>query len=221
MKYYIVLDLEMCRVAGKKAKEIGLKNEIIQIGAVMLDKDYNIVDGFDTFVRPEYGRVDRIIQNLTGISQRKVEYAPTLDEAMRTFRLWLPEEDYIIVSWSMSDRWQLAKELGAKRIHMDWILEAYADWYDCQKLFGKRLGSRRQFRLLDALVASDIISDGEEHNGMVDAYNTALLYAKLSTDLDYNMNEYFVNAVEEKKTPTLWFSLADSLSGLNLQLMPA
>lgn len=52
----IVIDVEMCRVQRRSGR-FPLKNEIIQIGAVMLDEAYHTVDEFSTYVRPEFGKV--------------------------------------------------------------------------------------------------------------------------------------------------------------------
>ena len=44
MKRYVCLDLEMSEVTSKQRRYIGgLRNEIIQIGAVMLDEKYKII----------------------------------------------------------------------------------------------------------------------------------------------------------------------------------
>ena len=60
MKVHVVLDVEMCKVLAKK-QEYPYKNEIIQIGAVMMNDAYEIIDQFSTYVRPKYGRVDHFI----------------------------------------------------------------------------------------------------------------------------------------------------------------
>ena len=47
MSKYVVYDLEMCKVPkGTKREEFGSRQELIQIGAVMLDEEYKTVDTF-------------------------------------------------------------------------------------------------------------------------------------------------------------------------------
>ena len=47
MSRYVVYDLEMCKVPkGDKRKEFGSHMELIQIGAVLLDENYEVVDVF-------------------------------------------------------------------------------------------------------------------------------------------------------------------------------
>ena len=89
---YVVLDLEMCRIPKALMNEdYKWSRETIQIGAVLLDDDYNVVKKFSTFVCPEYGRLDPFIINLTGITKENVYTAPTYREAMEKFLRWLPE----------------------------------------------------------------------------------------------------------------------------------
>ena len=47
-------DLEMCKVRGSN-KEYARKMEIIQIGAVVLDSNFNISNRFDRYVKPQFG----------------------------------------------------------------------------------------------------------------------------------------------------------------------
>ena len=53
---YVVLDLEMCKVPKSLRNETyRWCYETIQIGAVLLDENYDVKKKFSTFVRPEYG----------------------------------------------------------------------------------------------------------------------------------------------------------------------
>ena len=220
MKYYIIVDLEMCNVPYGSLNRKNIKDEIIQIGAVKMDENYEVVDGFDTYVKPEYGRVSRKITKLTGIRPCHVDSAILLKDAMDAFIKWLPE-DYCMVSWSMSDRRQFENELYAKRINLGWLLEVYGSWRDCQKMFGDKQSTERQYRLQEALVASDIIAPGRQHDGLAAAYNTALLFKRLETEPDYKLNEYYLQAISTEKQPVMGYSLGDCLKGLCIDQISA
>ena len=70
MDYYLVLDLEMCMVKGSAKKKMhGMTQEIIQIGAVLLNKENHIIDEFSTYVKPEFGKLNDFISELTGIKR--------------------------------------------------------------------------------------------------------------------------------------------------------
>ena len=124
MSSYVVMDLEMCNVPKeKRTAEFWWKNEIIQIGAVLMNEDYEIVDEFMSFVQPEYGEIDDFIQRLTGISQSDVADAPCAAEALTAFTAWLPEDAYV-VAWSETEAVQIERELDAKKIDLPEL-----DWY--------------------------------------------------------------------------------------------
>ena len=54
MSKYVMIDLEMCNVS-RGTKGYGYKNEIIEIGAVLMSENMEIIDGFCTYVSPQYG----------------------------------------------------------------------------------------------------------------------------------------------------------------------
>ena len=112
---YAVIDLEMCMVP-KGFRKYGYKyrQETIQIGAVLLDENYEVIDEFNTYVKPEYGWIDDFIEKLTGISQHNVADAPSFEEALEAFLDWLPADDVRCVSWSDSDPKQIIHESFAK-----------------------------------------------------------------------------------------------------------
>ena len=73
---YITLDLETTGLNPKEA-------EIIEIGAVKV-KDGEIVDRFQTYVRPQMG-VPEEITRLTGIAFKDVRNAPRINAAIENF----------------------------------------------------------------------------------------------------------------------------------------
>ena len=179
MSKYVIVDLEMCRVP-RRLKRDNFKSgcEIIEIGAVLLDDTYEIVDRFKTYVSPEYGEVDQYIQQLTGITKADTDNAPSTKEALESFVNWLPE-DAILVSWSDNDEKQIRKEVELKNLELP-ELEKYLDsWEDCQKTFGEKMNSPKNYRLSEALIIADIDYDENIHDGLVDAENTAMLFAKM------------------------------------------
>ena len=51
---YIVIDLEMNKIARSSEARKICKSEIIEIGAVMLDENLQEIGNFRTYVKPEY-----------------------------------------------------------------------------------------------------------------------------------------------------------------------
>lgn len=180
MKYYLVIDLEMCMVKGSAKKKMkGEKQEIIQIGAVMLDHKHRIIDEFSSFVKPEYGKVDEFIENLTGITQDDVEQASILRSALMKFADWIGERQATVLSWSDSDYHQLQNEMRIKKIKHHKIQDLLDGWVDFQRSFDQMLGLKNQYALEDAMNISRLQAMGRMHDGLCDAYNTARLFIKV------------------------------------------
>lgn len=193
MSSYVVMDMEMCSVPKENRRVYRWRNEMIQIGAVLMDEDYEIVDRFKTYVRPEFGVIDAFIENLTGISPKDVADAPTAAEAMAAFTAWLPE-DAVVISWSESDPVQIEHELYAKGIELP-QLDVYLDeWLDCQAMFAERMHTRRNYRLSEALNIAGISFLSGAHDALVDAYNTAMLFAKLEQEDELQLAPAYVQA---------------------------
>ena len=210
--HYAVIDEEFCKVArGARTKEYNLKNEIIQIGIVLLNEAYEVVDKFDAYVKPEHGYVDDYIRNLTGINQYLVSKGETLENVLTKINEWLPEET-TMVSWSMHDRKQLLTETKAKNIDTEWLKDKFETWTDCQAEFRKKIDSRKDYRLEEAVNLSNVVSEGNYHDGLADAYNTAMLFRKIRKDENFKLNANYVRADEE--TNGITFSLANLLNGL-------
>lgn len=60
--------------------------------------------------------------------------------------------------------------------------------------------STRQYRLEEALIASDINTKGNAHDGAADAYNTALLFAKIKTESKFALNPYYEFVMNQEET---------------------
>lgn len=199
MSSFVVIDLEMCRV-NHSVKNLPYphKNEIIQIGAVLLDESYEIKDRFMTYVSPEYGSVDLYIQNLTGISRQNTDSAPRLAAALEAFSDWIPD-DSILITWSENDTKQLLCEMDSKGLSFEKLDKIFAEYVDCQIIFGEKMNNpQKQYSLAEALPLADIEYEDGAHDALVDAYNTALLYTKLQKEQTLMLNKYYRCENEEE-----------------------
>lgn len=221
MKHYVVLDFEMCKVSkGARCKEYRMANEIIQWGAVLLDENYDIIDEFNSYVKPEYGRLDKYITSLTGITWNEIADAPSFAEVSERFSEWIPEGDVEIVSWSDHDQHQLSGELRSKRVANVRLEQLLDSWIDSQVMYAQKLDNKKCYSLEEALLACDISIRGRLHNGIDDAYNTGLLFAKMMTEPVLKLNQIYLNAKKEE-TEHLSCCLGDLLAGLNFAELAA
>ena len=178
---HIFLDFEMNPIPreNREARAIVL-GEIIQIGAVKLNEDYQLTDRFSLNVRPEYSPIMPHITELTGIKQSDVDDAPLLRDAIDQFTAWILEGSgqgdgkVRIYAWSNSDWRQFSGECKLKNIP---IPKCYNRWMDFQRVYTRLMGlSRRNpLSLTNALGASSGSFTGSQHSAMVDAENSASL----------------------------------------------
>ena len=193
MSKYVVYDLEMCRVPrGEKRAQFRGRQELIQIGAVLLDEDCEALDTFAVFVKPRFGELDDFIQKLTGITPSDLENAPSTEEALERFVSWIPE-DAVLVSWSENDPIQLYHEIDGKHIDAPRLEDLLEDSIDCQFEFEERIHANRNYGLSDALSITGIDCDDRVHDALSDAKNTALLFAKMTKEPILQMSKYYLS----------------------------
>ena len=68
-----------------------IKNEIIEIGAMKIDKDLKEIETFEQLVKPEED-IPKVITNLTGITNKMVKDCPTSRVVLKNFRSFCGKE---------------------------------------------------------------------------------------------------------------------------------
>lgn len=127
---------------------------------------------------------------------------------------WLPV-DTKVVSWSNNDAAQIKHEISAKGIIIDELNEILREWIDCQKTFSEKMNNSKCYKLSEALIAADIIYEDGAHDGLVDAYNTALLFAKMEREEELVLNPYYKRAIVNDDVEC-GFSLGSLFAGIDL-----
>ena len=180
---YIILDLEWNQPISYHSpayKSVGTKLlfEMIQIGAVKVDADLNVVDSFSQLIQPQhYVRLHPRISRITHITQDDLADAPQFNEAVEAFAAWCGE-DYALLTWGCDDISVLYQNMTFFKCetHLGKI-------YDAQQLFGEVTGNPKERKGLKAAMEQmEITADEEEmpfHNAVNDAYYTALVFSKM------------------------------------------
>ena len=145
----IVLDFEFAPVPKQRQRR-GLRNEIIEVGAVKLDYHGNVMGEFSQFVQTEFTEgVAFPVRELTGISAVDTAMADPLYMVIKRLSDWIGRYSAQVVCWSGTDRRQLLTECQAKRID----LSAFpTDWADLQAFYTSIMdvGSHGRVSLGDA-----------------------------------------------------------------------
>lgn len=182
---HVVVDLEMNPVS-REFREVRrkLNEEVIEIGVVRLDENFQQEAEFQCYVKPEYGPIKKHITSLTGITQAMVADKKTYAACFQDFVDWVGEEETKIYSWSMSDIKQLRSECRYKLPDFDigWL---NARWVDLQQEFDDRLGLHNSLALKHALGAMDHKFEGTQHTALADAINTSAILPLMQDDAKF------------------------------------
>lgn len=100
--HYIILDLEWNTAYARRIK--GFINEIIEVGAVMLDDNLNTVDEFSCFIKAQVGKKLRSnVKKLTNITNEDISSGILFTRAMSKFRDWIGSKENVILTWGDGD----------------------------------------------------------------------------------------------------------------------
>lgn len=102
---YIILDLEWDSAYSAKHKRF--INQILQIGAVKLDGEFNIIDTFEETVKSDISKkVTGRFAKLTGITTEKMLSGVPFDTAVDRYNAWAGEDTFTM-TWSDSDLYSI------------------------------------------------------------------------------------------------------------------
>ena len=183
--YYITLDLEWNQAYAEKALAVQrrlssrLRGEVIQIGAVKLDKHLKICGSYQIIVKPKYfKRLHRHVSELTGITQEQMDMGTPLPEAAERFKNWCGK-DFAFLTWGPDDIPMLKENLNVHSIKGDWLDSAY----DLQLIFNRQTEDEKKQRSLEyAMEYYEIPQTLPAHDALNDAYFTALVAQKLNVE---------------------------------------
>ncbi len=197
---YIILDLEWDSAYSVIRKRF--LNQILQIGAVKLDENFNIIDVFDVTVKSSFSkRLSKRFIELTGITKEKMLSGERFEDAVRQYNEWVGN-DTVTMTWSDSDLYTIDENeefiLKDKvRFHIEKYLDLQRFIQGEMRLMGFELNN--QISLGDA--AEKIGISTEEyalHNAKDDSLVCAALLKKC-----YN-KERFYSLIRDTANPDFY-----------------
>ncbi len=183
--YYITLDLEWNQAYAQKALAVQrqlcsrLRGEVIQIGAVKLDKNMRICGSYQIIVKPKFfKKLHKHVSELTGITQQQIDDGTPFAEAAERFKAWCGT-DFAFLTWGPDDIPMLKENFNAHRIPSDWLDSVY----DLQLIFNRQTEDEKKQRSLEyAMEYFEIPQNLPAHDALNDAYFTALVAARLDVE---------------------------------------
>lgn len=189
---YIVLDLEWNQSPlGKSGEVKSIPFEIIEIGAIKLSENLQILDEFHKLIKPQvYLEMDANVSEIVQISMDELKKGEKFEDAIIAFQNWCGP-DVTFCTWGSMDLVELQRNMR----HYGFPTLDYRPFffYDVQKLFAIFFEENKNMRTLS--FASEFFhlkEDGNFHSAICDARYTAKIFqkfdlkkAKKYMELDY------------------------------------
>lgn len=180
--HYITLDLEWNQAYHEKALAVQkrlsrrLRGEVIQIGAVKLDKNMQPCGSYQVIVKPKYfKKIHKHVSVLTGITQEQMDLGVELPEAALKFRKWCGK-DFAFLTWGPDDIPMLKENFRVHDLDTSWLDSTY----DLQLIFNRQTEDNSKQRSLEyAMEYFSLPQNLPAHDALNDAYFTALVAEKL------------------------------------------
>lgn len=178
--HYIIVDLEATCWEGRTKN----KNEIIEIGAVLINEEQEIVSEFQQFVKPlQHPILSEFCMELTSITQAEVDAALYFNEVLEQFKSWFQaeKEPYWLCSWGFYDRNQFINDCQLYGLDTEWVqphISLKHQYRDIHQL-------RRPIGMKRALAREQIDLKGTHHRGIDDARNIAKIFLKYFAEWQY------------------------------------
>ena len=180
---YVVFDLEWNQSPnGKQYSNPQMPFEIIEIGAVRLNDDFEVTDTFHRIIRPTvYHWIHNSIRDLIHVNYRDLKSGVPFTEAVMDFLDWCDYE-YIFCTWGNQDVMELQRNM--KYYGMLHLLPAPVIYSNVQALFGLQFEGEETCRSLEhATEFLNIDKEMDFHRAINDAMFTAKILSHISFDL--------------------------------------
>ena len=178
-RQFIIYDLEATCWRSPKPRQV----EIIEIGAVRVNDDLEIVDEFCEFILPViHPKIDKFCTKLTSITQEDVEDADHFDVVIKRFEDWMDcaSARTALFSWGEFDHRQFVVDARLHNLKLDWLKY----WACLQRHYSIYKGAKNQIGLKNAMIHEGLEFNGTQHRAIADARNMAELFIKVAKPMN-------------------------------------
>ena len=181
---YIIFDLEFNQgYSFEKGTESTLNPkcpfEIIQIGAVKLNDNFETVGALDVLVKPEiYTELNPFVKGITGLTKEELDTGESFKEMYKKFIKFIQEDRSILCVWGVADIKELFRNIEYHDLDTSIVPTEYINiqsWaskeLNCQK--GINIGLSNAAQLLGIAIENQL------HNAFNDAYYTTEVFKKI------------------------------------------
>ncbi len=186
-KTYIFVDIEAAIINGKQ--------RIIEIGAIKWSPEQSF-DTFEHLIKPhKFKKLNRHIQQLTGITTEELLTAPSFLTVIRKFMNWCGG-DKVFVTFGEFDRKVLEEEFTRYHLNKDFLFPIvdYQQKYMIEHQLKNQPSLNRLMEALDLEI-------GEQHRALADAYSLLKIFD----------NTNGIDLIENQKTNEFCILLCDMI----------
>lgn len=197
---YIVLDLEWNQSSdGKEEESKLLPFEIVEIGAIRLNSERQMVSEFSELIKPQvYHEMHHITRKLIHLQMDQLEHGRPFAEVAEQFFDWCGEAP-VFCTWGAMDLTELQRNLSY--YGMQTLADGPFPFLDVQKLFSIGFEDRKSRRSLEyAIDYLKIEKDIPFHRAFSDAYYTAKVLALLDQEVLRNYSYDVFHIPKDKQS---------------------
>lgn len=184
---YVVLDFEFNQAYDFINNTKGKSNpkcrfEIIQIGAVKLNNNFEITSSFNELIKPQiYKKIHPHVQKITGLSDKDFVDCLSFTKIYPNFLKFLEKDSHIMCTWGNSDIRALYRNLKYYNLINSPTLIKYID---VQNIATKYLNYTKGgvIGLKNAVDMLDIKTSEHFHNAYYDALYTAKVFQVVKSE---------------------------------------
>lgn len=184
--HYIIMDLEWNNTYARRIK--GFINEVIEVGAVMLDDELNYVDEFSMIVRAQIGKKLRgKVKQLTHITNDEVRQGEPFAKVMSEFKAWIGDEENVVLTWGDGDIRVLIENY--RYLNGLQVLPFLTNYMDIQRYFQikKEIPKSKQIGLFAAAEMVGIDAESfAHHRALDDSIMTAECMRRIFDENDFS-----------------------------------
>lgn len=176
---YVILDLEWNNTYGRKTKSF--INEIIEIGAVMLDENLQEISRYSSLIRSQIGKKLRgSVKQLTHITNEDLDNGIPFTKALSQLRRWIGSRDNVVITWGDGDIRVLIE--NCRYLNGIEIVPFLTNYADIQSYFHSIFNSPPS-RQVGLSAAAQILGIDEDeyshHRALDDSLLTAEVFRKI------------------------------------------
>ena len=204
---FVIIDLEFNNMRNVPVSvgrsNYNCPNEIIQIGAVKLDKYFRVIATLKIYIKPTVYRImNPAVTEITGISMEELKRGMSYKEAIDMMKAFTDYES-IICSWAKDDPIELLRNAKYHNIgDMSWLNR----YVDVQQYCTRVLSEKSALGLKNAMKKLNVTYTEERlHDALNDCYYTIEVvkrvfnYEVFESNIIENIFSMSIEAIRENK----------------------